>query len=35
MKTVLDLRSRHGKAKTALSDIDKYLDLAIYQEIAG
>jgi ABC-type nitrate/sulfonate/bicarbonate transport system substrate-binding protein len=31
MKTVLDLRSAHGKAGAPLTDIDKYLDLSFYQ----
>lgn len=35
MKTVLDLRSAHGKTGTALTDIDKYLDLSFYQEVTG
>jgi ABC-type nitrate/sulfonate/bicarbonate transport system substrate-binding protein len=32
MKTVLDLRSRYGSGATALTDIDKYLDLSIYAQ---
>jgi ABC-type nitrate/sulfonate/bicarbonate transport system substrate-binding protein len=33
MRTVLDLRSRYGSGKTALSDVDKYLALADYEAV--
>jgi len=35
MKTVLELRSAHGKAGTELTDIDKYLDLSFYNEVTS
>ena len=35
MKTVLELRSRHGKTKKSLTDVDKYLDLSFYDEVVG
>ncbi len=35
MKTVLALRSAHGKAGAELTDIDKYLDLSFYNEVTG
>jgi len=35
MKTVLSLRSSHGKTKKSLTDVDKYLDLSFYDEVAG
>jgi len=31
MKVVLDLRSKYGRDKTKLTDIEKYLDLSHYQ----
>ena len=34
MKTVLDLRSRHAPAKKQLADIEKYLELSYYDEVA-
>ena len=33
MQTVLDLRSRYGSGKAALTDIDKYLALADYEAV--
>ncbi len=33
MKTVLDLRSRHGAAKKTLNDVEKYLDLSLYSAV--
>ncbi len=33
MQTVLDLRSRYGSGKTALSDVDKYLALSDYEAV--
>lgn len=35
MKIVLDLRSKHGEAGNALTDVDKYLDLSFYDEVVG
>ena len=35
MKTVLALRSAHGKTPAPLTDIDKYLDLSFYQDVTG
>lgn len=35
MRQVLDLRSRHGSAGQTLTDIDRYIDLSLYEAIRG